>query len=398
MPPKKAPVVERKPIIGRMGTNLRMGIVGLPNVGKSTFFNVLTKLSAAAENFPFCTIDPNEGRVPVPDKRFEELCDMFKPASKVPAYLNVTDIAGLVKGAAEGAGLGNAFLSHIKACDGIFHMVRVFDDEDITHVEGNVDPIRDIEIINNELRYKDLEMAKKVFKEAETRFVRANDKTWKCDYEVLTRLIDMLGEEKKQWAKHYDWNEKEIEVLNKHLFLTTKPVVYLLNMTEKEYIKKKNKWLVKIKQWVDENDKGAVCIPYSAQYEATLQGLGSDEEREAMIKETGAPSQMDKIITQGYKALHLQYFFTAGADECKCWTIQKGYTAPKAAGRIHGDFEKGFIMADVMKFDDLKEHGSENAVKAAGKYRQQGKQYVVEDGDIILFKFNAGAGLSDKKK
>lgn len=193
MPPKKAAVVERKPIIGRMGTNLRMGIVGLPNVGKSTFFNVLTKLSAAAENFPFCTIDPNEGRVPVPDQRFEDLCDMFKPASKVPAYLNVTDIAGLVKGAAEGAGLGNAFLSHIKACDGIFHMIRVFDDEDITHVEGNVDPIRDIEIINNELRYKDLEFAKKVFKEAETRYVRANDKTWKIDYEVLSRLIEMLG-------------------------------------------------------------------------------------------------------------------------------------------------------------------------------------------------------------
>jgi len=164
MPPKKE-VVERKPIIGRMGTNLRMGIVGLPNVGKSTFFNVLTRLQAAAENFPFCTIDPNEGRVPVPDERFEHLCEMYKPASKVPAFLNVTDIAGLVKGAAEGAGLGNAFLSHISACDGIFHMVRVFDDEDITHVEGTVDPLRDIEIINNELRYKDLEKAQKVFKE-----------------------------------------------------------------------------------------------------------------------------------------------------------------------------------------------------------------------------------------
>ncbi len=192
MPPKKE-VVERKPIIGRMGTNLRMGIVGLPNVGKSTFFNVLTRLQAAAENFPFCTIDPNEGRVPVPDERFEHLCEMYKPASKVPAFLNVTDIAGLVKGAAEGAGLGNAFLSHISACDGIFHMVRVFDDEDITHVEGTVDPLRDIEIINNELRYKDLEKAQKVFKEAETRFIRANDKTWKTDYEVLQRLIDMLG-------------------------------------------------------------------------------------------------------------------------------------------------------------------------------------------------------------
>lgn len=398
MPPKKNVVVERKPIIGRMGTNLRMGVVGLPNVGKSTFFNTLTKLSAAADNFPFCTIDPNEGRVPVPDSRFDFLCEAFKPVSKVPAYLNVTDIAGLVKGAAEGQGLGNAFLSHIKACDGIFHMVRVFDDEDITHVEGDVNPIRDIEIINNELRYKDREFLDKVWREADTRYNRANDKTWKCDFETLSKLKEMFSEDQKKWAKQNDWNEKEIEVLNKHLFLTTKPVIYLLNMTEKEYIKKKNKWLVKIKTWIDENDKGALCIPFSSQYEATLAAFDSDEQREAYIKENAAPSCMDKIITNGYKALHLSYFFTSGADEVKCWTIQQGFTAPKAAGRIHGDFEKGFIMADVMKFNDFKEHGSELAVKAAGKYRQQGKNYVVEDGDIIFFKFNAGAGLSDKKK
>jgi len=187
-------------------------------------------------------------------------------------------------------------------------------------------------------------------------------------------------------------------VLNKHLFLTAKPVVYLLNMTEKDYIKKKNKWLPKIKAWIDEHDHGATCIPFSAPYEATLQALPTDEDRANYAKETGAPSMMDKIITQGYKSLHLSYFFTAGADECKCWTIQQGFTAPKAAGRIHTDFEKGFIMAEVMKFDDLKELKNENAVKAAGKYRQQGKNYVVEDGDIILFKFNAGAGLQEKKK
>lgn len=193
MPPKKNVVVERKPIMGRMGTNLKMGVVGLPNVGKSTFFNVLTKLQAAAENFPFCTIDPNEGRVPVPDERFEYLCNIYKPASKVPAYLNVTDIAGLVKGAAEGQGLGNAFLSHIKACDAIFHMVRIFDDEDIVHVEGNVDPIRDIEIINNELRYKDFELVEKVYKDADKYYNRANDKSWKTEFEVLTKLKEMLG-------------------------------------------------------------------------------------------------------------------------------------------------------------------------------------------------------------
>lgn len=206
------------------------------------------------------------------------------------------------------------------------------------------------------------------------------------------------GEDQKKWVKHNDWNEKEIEVLNKHLFLTSKPVVYLLNMSEKEFIRKKNKWLPKIKEWVDANDKGAIVIPFSAPYEATLSALPTDEDRANYIKETAAPSCMEKIITNGYKALHLKYFFTAGADEVKAWTIQEGFTAPKAAGRIHGDFEKGFIMAEVMKYKDFKEHGSEAAVKAAGGYRQQGKQYVVEDADIILFKFNAGAGLSDKKK
>jgi len=398
MPPKKAEAnVQRKPIVGRLGTNLKMGVVGLPNVGKSTFFNILTKLQAAAENFPFCTIDPNEGRVPVPDTRFDYLCEKYKPASKVPAFLNVVDIAGLVQGANEGKGLGNAFLSHIKACDGIFHMVRIFDDEDIVHVEGNVDPIRDIQIINDELRLKDLEYIQKVHDDVEKKVTRANDKTLKHDYEVLHKVLDMLNVEKK-WIRYHDWNDKDIEVLNKHLLLTSKPVVYLLNMSETEYIKRKNKWLPKIKQWVDENDPGATVIPYSAMFELKLQEMNSDEERKAYLEEVKAPSQMEKIITTGYKSLQLCYFFTAGEDEVKCWTIQVGTKAPQAAGRIHTDFEKGFIMAEVMKFEDFKEQGSESAVKAAGKYRQQGKAYVVEDGDIILFKFNAGAGLGGGKK
>lgn len=398
MPPKKneAASNQRKPIVGRLGTNLKMGIVGLPNVGKSTFFNILTKLQAAAENFPFCTIDPNEGRVPVPDPRFDHLCEKYKPASKVPAFLNVVDIAGLVKGANEGLGLGNAFLSHIKACDGIFHMIRIFDDEEIVHVEGNVDPIRDIEIINEELRLKDLDFVEKIHDEVEKKVVRSGDKTLKFDYEVLHKIVEILKNEKKG-VRYHDWNDKEIEVLNKHLLLTSKPIVYLLNMSETEYIKKKNKWLPKIKQWVDEHDPGAVVIPYSAAFEAKVQDM-SEEERKAFLSENNVTSQMDKIITNGYKALQLCYFFTAGEDEVKCWTIQVGTKAPQAAGRIHTDFEKGFIMAEVMKFEDFKENGSESAVKAAGKYRQQGKQYVVEDGDIILFKFNAGAGLGGGKK
>lgn len=398
MPPKKAEANQpRKPIVGRLGTNLKMGIVGLPNVGKSTFFNILTKLQAAAENFPFCTIDPNEGRVPVPDTRFDFLVEKYKPASKVPAYLNVVDIAGLVKGANEGHGLGNAFLSHIKACDGIFHMLRIFDDEEIVHVEGGVDPIRDIEIINEELRLKDLEYVEKIHDDVEKKVTRANDKTLKFDYEVLHKVLDIVKNEKK-WVRTHDWNEREIEILNKHLLLTSKPVVYLLNMSEQEYIKKKNKWLPKIKQWVDEHDAGAIMIPFSAAFELKLQEMATDDERKAYMTEHNTTSNMEKIIVTGYKALQLGYFFTAGEDEVKCWTIQVGTKAPQAAGRIHTDFEKGFIMAEVMKFDDFKEHGSEAAVKAAGKYRQQGKAYTVEDGDIILFKFNAGAGLGGGKK
>jgi obg-like ATPase 1 len=400
MPPKKneaAANVARKPIIGRLGTNLKMGIVGLPNVGKSTFFNILTKLQAAAENFPFCTIDPNEGRVPVPDARFDYLCEKYKPASKVPAFLNVVDIAGLVKGANEGKGLGNAFLSHIRACDGIYHMLRVFDDEEIIHVEGAVDPMRDIEIINEELRLKDLEFVEKIHDEIEKKVVRSGDKTLKFDYEVLHKILAILRDEKK-WIRYHDWNDKEVEILNKHLFITSKPVVYLCNMSEQEFIKRKNKWLPKIKTWIDENDPGATLIPFSAAYELKMQEFATDDERKAYATETGANSVMDKIIVTGYKALQLGYFFTAGEDEVKCWTIQVGTKAPQAAGRIHTDFEKGFIMAEVMKYEDFKENGSEAAVKAAGKYRQQGKAYVVEDGDIILFKFNAGAGLGGGKK
>jgi len=398
MPPKKKVEEEKMVLVGRMGTNLKCGIIGLPNVGKSTFFNVLTKTSiAAAENFPFCTIDPNEARVPVPDARFEWLVEHHKPASKVPAFLNVTDIAGLVKGASEGQGLGNAFLSHIKACDALFHLCRTFEDPDITHVEGDVDPIRDLDIINEELRLKDIEYFDKVFDEVERKYVRGNDKTFKNEYEILSKIKKVLIEDKKH-LRFGDWNQADIEILNKHLFITSKPMIYLVNLSEKDFIRKKNKWLPKIKEYVDKNDSGATIIPLSGAFEQKLMDMETDEERKAYIEETKCSPALEKIIVQGYKALQLIYFFTAGPDEVKAWTIQRGYKAPQAAGRIHGDFEKGFIMAEVMKFDEFKEHGSEAACKAAGGYRQQGKNYTVLDGDIIFFKFNAGAGLTSKKK
>uniref|UniRef100_A0A673AJA7 Obg-like ATPase 1 n=1 Tax=Sphaeramia orbicularis TaxID=375764 RepID=A0A673AJA7_9TELE len=367
------------PLIGRFGTSLKIGIVGLPNVGKSTFFNVLTKSQAAAENFPFCTIDPNESRVPIPDERYDFLCQFHKPASKIPAFLNVVDIAGLVKGAHAGQGLGNAFLSHISACDGIFHMTRAFEDEDIIHVEGTVDPVRDMEIIHEELRMKDEEMISPIIDKLEKTAIRGGDKKLKPEYvsQCPSRPFYLPC-----------LSFSQIEVLNKYLFLTSKPMIYLVNLSEKDYIRRKNKWLMKIKEWVDSHDPGALVIPFSGGLEGQLQDK-SEEEREKYCTEHKTQSALSKIIKTGYAALQLEYFFTAGPDEVRAWTIRKGTKAPQAAGKIHTDFEKGFIMAEVMKFQDFKEEGSESAVKAAGKYRQQGRNYIVEDGDIIFFKFNA---------
>nr|BAE91358.1 unnamed protein product [Macaca fascicularis] len=388
MPPKKGgDGIKPPPIIGRFGTSLKIGIVGLPNVGKSTFFNVLTNSQASAENFPFCTIDPNESRVPVPDERFDFLCQYHKPASKIPAFLNVVDIAGLVKGAHNGQGLGNAFLSHISACDGIFHLTRAFEDDDITHVEGSVDPIRDIEIIHEELQLKDEEMIGPIIDKLEKVAVRGGDKKLKPEYDIMCKVKSWVIDQKKPVRFYHDWNDKEIEVLSKHLFLTSKPMVYLINLSEKDYIRKKNKWLIKIKEWVDKYDPGALVIPFSGALELKLQEL-SAEERQKYLEANMTQSALPKIIKAGFAALQLEYFFTAGPDEVRAWTIRKGTKAPQAAGKIHTDFEKGFIMAEVMKYEDFKEEGSENAVKAAGKYRQQSRNYIVEDGDIIFFKFN----------
>lgn len=398
MPPKKKGAQEEKtPLLGRFGTSLKIGIVGLPNVGKSTFFNVLTKSQASAENFPFCTIDPNESRVPVPDERYDFLCQFHKPASKVPAFLNVTDIAGLVEGANEGQGLGNAFLSHIKACDALFQMLRAFDDEDVTHVDGSIDPTRDLRTILKELRLKDVEYFRARHNDMEKKCSRGGgDKKMYEEFKTIQKILKCVEEDEKQ-IRFETWNAAEIEVLNQHLPLTAKPMIYLVNLSEKDYIRKKNKWLLKIKQWIDENDPGAQLIPFSGVFELKAFDM-EPEDFEKYCEEVKTHSVLPKIIKSGFQLLQLQYFFTAGKDEVKAWTIQKGSKAPQAAGKIHTDFEKGFIMAEVMKFDDFKEAGSESACKSAGKYKQEGKQYVVNDGDIIFFKFNAGAGLTAKKK
>lgn len=394
MPPKKKEEEVKKVILGRASNTLRMGLVGLPNVGKSTTFNVLSNLSVPAENFPFCTIDPNLAKIFVPDQRFEKLCEIYNPKSKVAATLTITDIAGLVKGASQGAGLGNNFLSHIAAVDGIYHVVRAFDDPDIIHEEGDVDPIRDMEIIHGELIAKDQQNLAKSMDDLEKIIKRTNAKQARDEYEVLQRVENYLKEGK--FVKDGEWAAKDIEWLNNHQFITSKPIVYLVNISVEDYNKKKNKHLPKISKWIQEHGGGPM-IPFSADFETRVTAAGTDPEvRKKAAEELGSASCIPRIIKVGYQTLRLIHYFTAGEDEVKCWTIREGTKAPQAAGVIHTDFERGFICAEVMKYDDLVEHGSEQAVKAEGLYRQMGKDYEVIDGDIIYFKFNVTA--QPKKK
>jgi len=387
----KGAAPEKRPVLGRVKNHLKMGIVGLPNVGKSSLFNLLTKTEAKAENYPFCTIEPNTARVPLPDERWEWLCDLYETKSRVPSALEVVDIAGLVPGAHEGQGLGNAFLANISAVDGIYHVVRAFVDRDVTHTEGEVDPIRDLSIIATELRLKDLETAKKR-RDPLSRQASA-DPAKRAEVEVYDKIVATLEANKD--IKAVDWTPKEIFVLNEILLLTSKPATYLVNISEKDYKRQGNKWLKPIFQWVKDNSPESKIIPFSISYEEMVFPL-EGEARAAFFEEHKTASQLDKIIKTGFESLNLINFFTAGEKEVRAWPLQRGQTAPQAAGQIHTDFERCFIKAEVMKYAELKELGSETAVKAAGKYRTQGKAYEVEDGDIMLIKHNAG-GAGNKK-
>ncbi|KAI6155331.1 P-loop containing nucleoside triphosphate hydrolase protein [Pisolithus tinctorius] len=392
MPPKKAPAQEKKVLLGRPSNNLKIGIVGLPNVGKSSFFNALsnTDLGKAA-NFPYATINPEEARIPVPDTRFDWLCDLYKPVSRVPAFLTCIDIAGLTAGASTGAGLGNAFLSHVRAVDGIFQVVRAFDDAEVIHVEGDVNPIRDMEIIQTELRLKDIDWVEKQL-DALKRGGRAlgnnslADKAKKEEIATVEKVLKTLTVDCKDVRKG-EWTNKEIEVVNGLSLLTAKPVTYLVNLSEKDYARKKNKWLPKIKAWIDTNNPGDALIPFSVALEERLSSLSDEEKAEA--QKEGAQSALGKITQAGYASLDLIRYFTCGPDEVRAWTIRRGTKAPQAAGVIHSDFENKFVCGEIMTYADLKEYGSEAAVKAAGKLRQQGKPYEMVDGDIAYWKSGA---------
>ncbi|CAE6368820.1 unnamed protein product [Rhizoctonia solani] len=425
MPPKKAPAPEKKAILGRPGNNLKIGIVGLPNVGKSSFFNALSKTDLGkAANFPYATINPEEARIPVPDARFIWLCELYKPASQVPAFLTCIDIAGLTAGASTGAGLGNAFLSHVRAVDGIFQVVRAFDDPEVTHVEGDVDPIRDMEIISRavdgifqvvrafddpevthvegdvdpirdmeiistELRLKDIEWVEKHLdglKKTGRGLSNTSlaDKAKKEEIATVEKIHKILTDDNKDVRKG-DWTNKEIEVVNSLTLLTAKPITYLVNLSQKDYARKKNKWLPKIKAWIDANNPGDPLIPFSVELEEQLAPLEDEAKKEAEEK-AGATSALGKITQAGYSSLDLIRYFTCGPDEVRAWTIRKGTKAPQAAGVIHSDFENKFVCGEIMTYEDLKEYGSESAVKAAGKLRQQGKPYEMIDGDIAYWK------------
>ncbi|KAL1853006.1 Obg-like ATPase [Paecilomyces lecythidis] len=394
MGPKKA-VKEEKVLLGRPGNNLKSGIVGLANVGKSTLFQAITKCSLGnPANFPYATIEPEEARVIVPDPRFDWLCQHYKPKSQVPANLTVYDIAGLTRGASTGAGLGNAFLSHIRAVDAIFQVVRCFDDAEIIHVEGDVDPIRDLTIISEELRIKDIEFVEKALEGLQKQTKRGGQslemKKLREEEATVAKILQWLQDGKD--VRKGDWTPKEVEVINPLFLLTAKPVVYLVNLSERDYIRQKNKYLPKVAEWIKENSAGDPVIPLSVSFEDRLTRFENDAEVDEECKKLGTKSALPKVIVTMRQVLNLGSFFTTGADEVRQWTIRKGTKAPQAAGVIHTDFEKTFIQAIVFNFETLKEYGDEAAVKAAGKVMTKGKDYVVEDGDILLIKAGAAKG------
>ena len=364
---------------------MKLGIVGLPNVGKSTLFNAITNAGVPADNYAFCTIDPNVGVVSVPDERIDWLADLHKPKKVTPAVIEFVDIAGLVKGASRGEGLGNKFLSNIRTTDAIVHVVRCFDDSNVTHVEGSTDPLRDIEIINLELVMADIEMVERRIDKAQ-KAMKGGDKKFAREVEVFTGLLQHLNEGKL--ARTFTDDKEDLALISTSDLLTLKKTIYVANLAEAEINKpEENRHYMAVKALAAE--EGSQLLPICAKLEADIAELDDPDEKAMFMEELGvAESGLDRLIKASYALLGLISFLTAGSDECRAWTIKKGTKAPQAAGKIHTDFERGFIRAEVIAFDDMKAMGTMAAAKAKGLVRSEGKEYVMKDGDIVNFLFN----------